>query len=151
MENKERVVIKYDGMKFMFAIGAQEIDCNECQAINWCYVGSPVGILCCGKYHCVSATKIEDEGKVYNAWDGDKVSHLIHSEVLYYFVDPGFGARWRKAVLIKFNEVLRTFVVRVNGEYENVYSIREIKPETITLTEARERFNIPANVIIAGE
>lgn len=149
VENKkDHVVIEYDGMRYVF----DDTGSNTCTSCL-CTVGGET----CKLYKadictedsilnriCTSATKIENDSKVYGPHMYDDAKVLINNTVGIY----NFG-EWKIGILsnVKDRES-NPYLIDGCKWYS---TIREIKPETITLTEARERFNIPDNVIIKGE
>jgi|GEM_PF-3721131 len=150
MENKEQVVIEFDGMRYIFGdagVYVEDVMCESCANKNKC--GGFIKSLCNNSdemmnMKCTSATKIENDSKVYGPHMYDDAKALIHSTVGIY----NFG-EWKIGILsnVKDRES-NPYLIDGCKWYS---TIREIKPETITLTEARERFNIPINILIEGE
>jgi len=156
MEYKEQVVIEFDGMRYVFEDLANG-SCNAClcniqgepcklYSANICTESSIIGRI------CTSATKIDDEAKVYGPHNSKMAKHLVGNYVETWH--PGndcISSFWEKTILGHNIDIgsQMPFLSNKRGTWHSI--IRELKTETITLTEARERFNIPANVVIEGE
>ncbi len=154
MDKKGHVIVKENGMMFVFGDNSENCGCDGCpaaigDAFEWCGTKYPnTGRLCeTGRdtFRCTSATKIEDGAKVYGSWNRDDALYLVNKEVEW--LGGTDGTTWIKNRLQCVDHTGSPFYF--GTFYASI--IREIKPETITLTEARRRFNIPDNVFIDGE
>lgn len=146
--NKDRVVIEEGGIEYVFE--KQNTKCVMKSGGGFCgtcHEMRPLTYQLCNelpsRWHCVSATKIKPEPKMYFAWNREEARGLIGEMVECHAGDN--SGYWGRDVLVN--------TIRDDGwpfELKNCCAriIREIPTIKLTRAELNEKYGVPDNVVI---